>query len=473
MPRTHRLAGAILLLTLAWTAPASAQQQPAGDVPLESRWHALLSAVLAERHLHLEDQAGNPVAPGPQAHRLAGDPEAVRAAYAEVLARLVADPALQPVFRADRALVDQTVRPADRAWIARLAESGAGAKDAKSVNASSTNPAAPSVAERSGFSDLVALALDSRNVLAANESAVSVNLNALAIAGLRSDVESAPARYRRYGPLRRLGGTFTFGAKVPEGEITGLTGLPSAANLLDAIAWDVRVRVYGDRDPRAQRWYDVMLGVLGGLNEVNARVLSLVPIGDLSIVQPMLQDQLGVGVAAVRRQLNRSAQVTVKGAGQHLTNERGRNRYTAGVLADQGFGDTDLTFNTLLSIVDDVSLGSQVFSLKTWTLAFGLNHLTARDLLVRGRAIELSANATVAVPFGDDDSLPIARERMWHIVGAVTLPWGDAAKIPVSVTFTSDPARLAREKYVTGHIGISYDFGALRKLFTPGATGSP
>ena len=47
------------------------------------------------------------------------------------------------------------------------------------------------------------------------------------------------------------------------------------------------------------------------------------------------------------------------------------------------------------------------------------------------------------------------------------LPWADAAKIPVSIMWTSDPARLTNEKYVTGHIGVSYDFGALKKLFKP------
>jgi hypothetical protein len=468
---TTRIVCAALVLAFIVVTPAAAQRSAALDsTVIAQRWNAVFQAVLAERGLQLQDATGKPVAPGVRADRISGDAEAVRAAYEDALARLVLDPAIQKVvFTPDGTLVDQQATASDRAWVARLAASDAGVKEAKTVNASSTNPAAPRVAERSGFSDLIALALDSQKIISSNDTAVSVNLNALALIGLSSDRESGPALYRRHDTLRRLGGTFTFGEKVPEGEITGLTGLPSAADLFDTISWDVRVRVYGDRDPRARRWDDVMQGSLGGLNQVSSDVLGLVPIGDAVIVKTILNDRLGLAVANVKKQLNRSAQITIKGAGQHLTEVSGKDKYSIAVLADKGFSDnSDITLNTLVSVVDDVTLvPSTTVSLKTWTLTLALNHLTAKNALVQGRAIELSANVNVEVPFDDDPALPEPRENKWHVVGSVILPLADAAKIPVSITWTSDPARLVKEKYVTGHIGVSYDFGALKKLFKP------
>ena len=447
----QRIAYAVVVLAFIVVGPASAQQANVlGSKVIAQRWNAIFPAVLAERGLQLEDAKGRPVTNRAQAARVSGDPEVVRAAYEEALARLVLDPEVQRfVFTPDGTLIDQQVRPSDRAWVARLAASDAGAKEAKTVNAASTNPAAPPIAERSGFSDLIALALDSRKVISSDDTAVSVNFNALALVGLNSDRESGPALYRRHDTLRRLGGTFTFGEKVPDGEITGLTGLPSAADVFDTISWDLRVRVYGDRDPRARRWDTVMLGSLGGLNQVSSDVLGLVPIGDAGIVKGILNDRLGLAVANVKRQLNRSAQITVKGAGQHLTEVRGKNKYSLAVLADKGFGDnSDITFNTLVSVVDDVALApGTLISLKTWTLALALNHLTAKNALVQGRAIELSANVNVEVPFDDDPALLEPRENRWHVVGSVIVPFADAAKIPVSITWTSDPARLVKEKY--------------------------
>lgn len=468
---TQRMAYAVLVLAFFVVTPAAAQQaNVVGSKVIAQRWNVIFPAVLAERGLQLEDAKGTPVTNRAQAARVSGDPEVVRAAYEEALARLVLDPEVQRfVFTPDGTLIDQQVRPSDRAWVERLAASDAGEKEAKTVNASATNPAAARVAERSGFSDLIALALDTRKFISANDTAVSVNLNAIALVGLNSDRESGPALYRRHETLRRLGGTFTFGAKVPEGEITGLTGLPTASNLFDAISWDLGVRVYGDRDPRSRKWDNVMLGTLGGLNQVSSDLLGLVPIGDARILQGILNDRLGLAVANVKRQLNRSAQITIKGAGQHLTEVAGNNKYSLVVLADKGFSDSsDITFNTVVSVVDDVALApGTIVSLKTWTLALALNHVTAKNALVQGRAIELSANVNVEVPFDDDPALLEPRENKWHVVGAVILPWADAARIPVSITWTSDPARLTNEKYVTGHIGVSYDFGALKRLFKP------
>jgi hypothetical protein len=37
----------------------------------------------------------------------------------------------------------------------------------------------------------------------------------------------------------------------------------------------------------------------------------------------------------------------------------------------------------------------------------------------------------------------------------------------VSLTWTNDPNNLVNERFVTGHIGLSYDFGGLKSLLSP------
>jgi hypothetical protein len=44
--------------------------------------------------------------------------------------------------------------------------------------------------------------------------------------------------------------------------------------------------------------------------------------------------------------------------------------------------------------------------------------------------------------------------------------FGKSGKIPLSIIWTNDPNNLAKERFVTGQIGISYDLGALKSLFT-------
>ena len=39
-----------------------------------------------------------------------------------------------------------------------------------------------------------------------------------------------------------------------------------------------------------------------------------------------------------------------------------------------------------------------------------------------------------------------------------------AAFQPLSLTYTNDPNNLSKAKYVRGLLGISYDFGALKRL---------
>jgi len=446
-------------------APAAAQPAPsAREALLRNRWDIAVAKAAADRQLVIA--AGVITKADGSAVPAERKTEVYRAAFET----LPADPTLAAFFLPNPQLVDEVTPSTELGLIKALADSAAGEKGAKSVNAASTNPSAAKVAERSGFTDLVALALDSQNFVSADKTAVSLNLNAVALVGLKSNTLSAPAAYRRYDGLRRVGGTVTFGAKIPEKEITGLSGLPTADTLFDVFSWDIKVRAIGDRDPRAQRWFRLMLGDLGGLGEIATLALStpFVPFSELTPLQRALDDTLGAAVLKVKTLVSNSLQVSVKAAGQHLTTETGKNKYSFAVLGDQGFGDTDLTFNVLYSAADDVSVApaSALFTVKTWSGALALNTLVAKDALVKGRATELSLNAKIEVPV-DKDATPLARKNVWNVVGAVTLPWGDAAKIPVSITFTSDPANLKKEKYVTGHVGVSYDFGALKSLFKP------
>lgn len=45
-----------------------------------------------------------------------------------------------------------------------------------------------------------------------------------------------------------------------------------------------------------------------------------------------------------------------------------------------------------------------------------------------------------------------------------SIPIREAAKIPISVVYINDANALAKSKYVSGQVGISYDFSALKKL---------
>ena len=463
-----RTAFVLLMATLA--APAVVRAQPADPFDqLARRWSEILTRVVAEHGLRLVNAQGAPMPAVAGAVRVDGDPVRVRAAYADAIDRLLAHGDMDVFYQPDARLIGEQSRPSDQEWVARLVAARADEKSAKSLNAASTNPGAPRGAERSGFTDFLALALDTRNLVSANETAVSLSLNALSMLGVDPDsTRSAPALYREHDALRRFGGTVTFGAKVPEGEITGLTGLPSAGTIFDVFAWDAKVRLLGDRDPRAKKWDDLMLGVLGGRGEISANLIASVPSENRQLVADLLQEGLSRAIATVNARLRRSGQVTFKGAGQHLTNEHGKNKYTFAVLADQGLGSTtDFTVNAAYTMVDDVRLGAnQVMTLETWTATVAINHTRWRDAIVRGRAAEVSLNANFEFPIGDEPLLPAPRENVWRIVGAIALPWGDSARIPISVTLASDPNSLTKDTFVTGHIGIAYDFSALKRFLT-------
>src|SRR4029453_5884562 len=95
---TQRIVYAVLAFAFIVVAPASAQQANVlGSKVIAQRVDAIFQAVLAERDLPLQDTSGKPVVAGARANRILADPEVVRAAYEEALARLVLDPEVQRV----------------------------------------------------------------------------------------------------------------------------------------------------------------------------------------------------------------------------------------------------------------------------------------------------------------------------------------------------------------------------------------
>jgi hypothetical protein len=77
----------------------------------------------------------------------------------------------------------------------------------------------------------------------------------------------------------------------------------------------------------------------------------------------------------------------------------------------------------------------------------------------------VSLNGDGRFPVNDVASLP-DRRSVWRVGASAAIPVGKSGRIPVSVTWTNDPNNLVNERFVTGHIGLSYDFGGLKSLFT-------
>jgi hypothetical protein len=67
--------------------------------------------------------------------------------------------------------------------------------------------------------------------------------------------------------------------------------------------------------------------------------------------------------------------------------------------------------------------------------------------------------------FANKDRLPVPAEDTWKVFTTFDIPVSKTARIPVSVVYTNDPNALTKSKYVSGQIGISYDFTALTALF--------
>lgn len=344
-----------------------------------------------------------------------------------------------------------------------------------STNGTATNPLAGGLTERSGATTLASLAADlSNGFLNADGTAVSLNLSALALVGLRDlEVYSSVAAYQKHGIARRLSGTVTFGAKVVEREITGLSNLPDFDKLFDVFVWDVKARVIGDKDARSERWFVRSLfltqvaAVLPNSVAQSLAERSLVAQGveENQILTELMQAKLERQVRELKAEMARSAQVSVKAAGTHLTKEPGRNKYSFTAMYDQGLGPSDITVNAQYAITDDIRLGAEnTFQTKVWTINGSVTSHFAPDVVAAGRTVDLSVGGSATL-FADRAALPVEVSNVWRITSSLEFPVKGGGKIPFSVIYTNDANALSKQKYMSGLIGFSYDFSALGNLF--------
>lgn len=455
VPTTRLLA---LLAVLLFAGPAAAQNLPTvNDAALES-------AIKAAR----ADIAPALAAAGTDASRRA---DAYRLLLPKVISHLGSEFArvrretTQEVYN-ERLKVPKNERSdALLRFVAEEPDSAA----AQSLNAPLTNPGSNQILERSGGTDLFAIAADLKQLFSADKSAVTLHLNAFALLGGTNAGGNRSAQYvygRREG-WRRLTGSVTFGAKLPEKEITGITGLPDTEKVFDAIAWDTKVRLVGDRDPRARHWYPLLLGDLGTITEIAPR-LPLSPSlsnEEVAAVTAVLDEALGAELKRANERIANSLQISVKFSGQHLTQEANRNKYIGAVMLDKGFNGVDVTANVTYTAADAPAIDAiDPFKTKDWQYSLGLTGSVLKSAVVANRSVELSVALSGIVPV-DDDGIPVDRKKILKVNSTVSLPFQQKGKIPISITFSNDPNNLKKEKYVTGQIGLSYDFGAIWDAF--------
>ena len=452
----HRIIVAVALTSLASVlAPPAAFAQGADELDrkIHDAWPAALQKAAAQRGATLTGRT-----------LVAASDQEKRGIYREALLQLDAD--LGATVKADERLVAEVTGSNEREFIRKLKEKAIEDTQSTSVDSTSTNPAAGATVEKSGFAELLALALRANNFFNADATAVSLNLNALALYSLADpDVYSELYRYQQHSALRRLGGTVVFGSQIPEKEITGISGFPDSDTLVDVFTWDVKFRLLGDRDPRARIWYEHTLGRSGLLNQFVV-VQQDVDVQDLALFSDELSSLIGERLRTLKRRINRSPQLTAKTTGTHLTKQAGSNKYTAGLLYDQGFGErTDLTANVLYAISNDVSLGADtLFQVKHVSLAAAVTVAFVQDTIVKGRSMAWT-NGAVVNALVDKASLPAPAKSTWKLFSTFEIPVTDAATIPLSVVFTNDKNELTKTRYMSGFVGITYDFSAIGKLF--------
>lgn len=442
------LTGVLLLPAAAASAQSAAEVEASIDARLQELWKTRLDDAASK--------AGLTVVAG----ALSGTKAQKAKVYEEVLDTIANDKQLASLVT--------------RQYIATLIAERVESRMATSVDAASSNPAASGLPERSGSTSLAALTTTLSSLVGADKSAVSLNLNALAFVTLKNpEIYSELANYQRRDFVRRFSGTLVFGAKIPEKELTGLSNLPDFDKLFDAFSWDVKVRVIGDRDPRSRRWNDMTVG-RGGLRTQSAAVLltsvSASAIEDLQIVRSLLESRSRRELTDLNRAIGRSPQLSVKAAGTHLTKESGKNKYSFTALFDVGLGASDITANAQYSITDDIRLGAaQLFQTKVWTFNAQVTSHLAPDGIVAGRTIDWSIGASGSF-FRDRAALPVAVDDTWKLFTSFDFPVRGGGKIPLSVIYTNDPNALKKERYVSGLIGLSYDFSALKQLFGGGGS---
>jgi hypothetical protein len=152
MARRTIVWSAVCLLVAAFSlfaaSPVCAQDTNVIDKAIHARWGNILAEVARLHDVPLESGI------------LKTTPQGRRLIYREALARLSNDPDLLTLAAANLSLVEEATPANERRYIERLREARAEHTQPKSLNATSTNQAAGNIAERSGFTELLALALN-------------------------------------------------------------------------------------------------------------------------------------------------------------------------------------------------------------------------------------------------------------------------------------------------------------------------
>lgn len=344
---------------------------------------------------------------------------------------------------------------------------------ALSLDAPASNPASLALAQRGGTIENAALAVRNSNFVSADDSAVTLHLNAaVALCPGRNSTDSGAEPTPCFWD--RITGAVTFGAKIPEKEIVGFSGIPDPEKLLDVLVWDANVRLVGDRRPDSARWRSKwnemavdgwvrLKGLNTGLFPRDFSDERLAAEG--GSLNAALQPGLMTDYKALQDRIGSSLLVTAGFSGQHLTNEAGKNKYTAKLTLDKGFGAAGFTFNASYSSVQDVVVtDGPAVTLKTWRFAAGLSGDFMKGTIVKGRSTEWNLAGLLTLP-ADSNDVPVDREKVYAASLGLKFPVTETAHVPVVVTFTNDPNSLSKQRYVRGQVGIDYDFKALKNLF--------
>jgi hypothetical protein len=336
---------------------------------------------------------------------------------------------------------------------------------AQSLDAAASNPGSRALSQRAATVREVALALRNSGFLSADQNAVTLNLNAASVFCKNKANDCG---------WDRVGGSVTFGSKIPEKDIVGFSGIPDPNRLLDVLVWDTNLRLLGDRRPDSAHWKGERNAMaFHGWALTRAIHQRMFPdgISTTSMAQEAeemrleLKEVANRDYAALQQRIGTSLLVSVSFSGQHLTQEKGKNKYSGTLLVDKGLGaNVGFTFNASYSSVQDVVVsGGGPSTLRTFRTSAALSGDFMKNVIVDKRSTEWSLAGRLALP---DDEKDLGRKKVFEVALDLRFPVSESAHVPLVVTFTNDPNSITKQKFVRGQIGINYDFGALKKLFT-------
>lgn len=361
-----------------------------------------------------------------------------------------------------------------------------------------TDGLAPHLAQDPSFAELLSLAA-SNKLLGTSGNVFTIGLTPfLAYTLARPKVLESNDSYNAAAStwLRRVSGNLSFGGKG-EFALKDSTGRPLPApvadDLRDIVNWEVRLRVYGSRDPRE-------IGSARRLLRVDAlrlrsRSLARQEICDTLLARARIEDPTGaeyldakkaravindpaltdllLKVAATEADLAREirrARSDMAGAltvtvSAGATNQRaafGPQRWKAGVSAAKGIAvSKDVVWDATLSGIARRTRTSKGGT-DTTTAEFALK--LSRPILSNwlGFAKGLPISMEYAVKLTD----PVPPGGYRTILSALTsieLPVSEAAKATVSLRWADRADVLSKSDHLVGHFGLSYDFSGLFK----------